>query len=112
MMILRGCENVEANRTTNLPKTSFINQSNHSGFRKGYASMCYKHGKGWLFMGIHETIEEAAAVFQDLKNMCYMCPELGSWIEYGDMVIYASNGCDSKNPDNVGWYACAIVVDD
>ena len=116
MTIFRGCDNVDALRTVALPKSADINaRISAAGLfcEKGYAPMSYNRSQDrWSILGICETIEEAAEAFDDLVDLYNQCRDILNPFDLGDMVIYASNGKDPRNPSNIYWYPCAIAIDE
>lgn len=112
MQVIRGREAIEAAKTCNFP-TSYEVNSHANHHTAGYVSCYYTFDKGWMFCGYHETFEEATNVFEDIKRTLYDAfPDIFNWMNVSDRVVFTANGVNPRNPSDVRWYPCAMVVDE
>ena len=111
MKVIRGRENIEAAQTVKFP-TSYEVSSHAPHYVKGYVTCYYTFDKGWMFSGHHETFEEAVKSFDETKWLYDQFPEMFNWMNVSDRVIFKANGVNPRNPSDVRWYACAMMVDE
>ena len=112
MTIIRGRVGIELYQSIKPPTSYEVNQTRAFDRIEPYAAFMYRFSEGWLYCGSHKTVEEAARVFEEHKELCYACPDVLNWFDMSDMVIMARNGADPRNSCNRYWYVCAMVVDD
>ena len=108
MEILRGRTNVENHRTVTPPTSSEV-YINNPDYCKGFAPAYYHKQYGWKYCGVCETLEEAATVFKEHKNLCNTFPEVFNWNDVTDMIIFRDNGRSITGQTN--WFVCAVVLD-
>ena len=111
MIIIRGRENIEERSSVAPPTSGEVNAKVHD-WCKGFIPAYYTHSRGWVICHRCETLDEAAAVLEDHKALCYEFPEVFNWFDVSDMVILRDNGCDPRNPSYIRWYVCAMVVEE
>lgn len=112
MKAIRGREAIEAAQTVKFPTSGEVNSHVRGGFSKGYVSCYYTFDKGWLFCGYHSTFEEAVKAFDNIKWLYDTFPDTFNWMNVSDRVIFTANGVNPRNPSDVRWYPCAMVVDE
>ena len=110
MKYVKGCEAVK-DWATITPPTSYDVWNALPHKTLGYALAIYRHGHGWNIMALVD-LDWAVTCCKTLRDMCEQFPDaVGQWHEFSDMVVFATNGTDSRSLQT-NWYACGVVVEE
>lgn len=111
MTVIRGREAIEAARTAKSPCCWDITKAARDNY-KGFVAAMYTFNHGWLFCGAHDTLDDATSVFAGIKDLYSAACDALDWRQVSDMVVFRNNGHDPRNPSNLYWYVCAVVIDE